>query len=107
MVEQDFQRLTLLTGCAQKLDGQKGANDDFYDCYGFARHAPWRRYGCYEDAFHTLPAFLDGTLPGSPFDSVKSIQDYQEIIENADGTCGQKTHEAVKNILMNQSKGGR
>lgn len=76
-------------------------------CYGFARHAPWRRYGCYEDAFHTLPAFLDGTLPGSPFDSVKAIQDYQEIIENADGTCGQKTHEAVKNILMNQSKGGR
>ena len=76
-------------------------------CYGFARHAPWRRYGCYEDVFHTLPAFLDGTIPGSPFDSVKAVLDYQEIIENADGTCGQKTHEAVKNILMNQSKGGR
>ena len=36
MAEQGFQRWTLLTVCVQKLDGQTGANDDFYDCYGFA-----------------------------------------------------------------------
>ncbi len=36
MAEQGFQMLILLTECVQKLDAQKGANDDFCDCYGFA-----------------------------------------------------------------------
>ena len=37
MAVQGFQKLIQLTEYDQKLDGQKGANDDFYDCFEFAR----------------------------------------------------------------------
>lgn len=69
-------------------------------CYGFARRNPWQRYGCYEDYFHTLPAFLSDRLPGNPHCKEEQIRDYSEIIENTDGTCGKKTHEEVKRRLF-------
>ena len=69
-------------------------------CYGFARRNPWQRYGCYEDYFHTLPAFLSDRLPGNPHCKEEQIRDYSEITENTDGTCGKKTHEEVKRRLF-------
>ena len=69
-------------------------------CYGFARRNPWQRYGCYEDYFHTLPAFLSDRLPGNPHCKEEQIRDYSEITENIDGTCGKKTHEEVKRRLF-------
>lgn len=76
------------------------------NCYGFSACSPWRRYGCYEDCFHTLEGFLDGNLPGKPFDIHAEIEDLEKIAVNTDGTCGQKTHEEVKRRFIQSIKGG-
>ena len=58
---------------------------------GFQRLSEWVQYGCEEDALHTLPALLDGTLPGTPYDAAAERAAYGESAANV-GTCGEKVY---------------
>lgn len=66
---------------------------------GFGEMSDWLQYGIEENSFHTLPDFLDGTLPGPQFDKMAQIHAYGKIAANADGTCGQKVHEFVRSMV--------
>ena len=52
-------------------------------------------YSCSEDAFHSLPDFLDGKMPGRPFDEKLQRELYSVIVKNSDGTCGEKIYRFV------------
>lgn len=67
---------------------------------GFDRASEWNRYACCEeDAFHTLTDFLQGALPGSPFDPKRAKQEFAQIAANSDGTCGEKTYAFIRKRL--------
>lgn len=72
-----------------------------YDC-GFGEMSDWLQYGIEENCFHTLPDFLDGTLPGRKFDRTAQIHAYGKIAANADGTCGRKVHKFA--VTVQQKK---
>lgn len=63
-----------------------------HEAVGFAEQAEWLRYGCQENAFHTLPALLDGTLPGNPHDKDRQLRAYRQVAANYDGTAGEKVY---------------
>lgn len=68
---------------------------------GFERASEWNIYtSCEEDAFHTLTDFLEGTLPGRPFDPERAKQEFAQIAANSDGTCGKKTYTFIRNRLI-------
>ena len=58
---------------------------------GFDRLSEWIQYGCEENALHTLPELLDGTLPGTPYDAAVERAAYGESAANV-GTCGEKIY---------------
>ncbi len=62
---------------------------------GFQENSEWLQYACEENAFNTLPDFLDGNISGNVFDKNKQIQAFARIAANNDGTCGEKTHRFV------------
>lgn len=67
---------------------------------GFGRASEWNGYtSCEEDAFHTLTDFLQGTLPGQPFDQERAFHEFAQIAANSDGTCGEKTYTFIRNQL--------
>ena len=57
------------------------------------------QYCCKENAFHTLKDFLDGTLPGRPFDRDVQLAEFQKINASVDGRCGEKVIEYLKKTL--------
>lgn len=63
-----------------------------HEAVGFSEQSDWLRYGCAENVFHTLPALLDGTLPGEAHDRERQIRDYREVAANSDGTAGEKIY---------------
>ena len=63
-----------------------------HEAAGFTEQSEWLRYGCQENAFHTLPALLDETLPGEAHDRERQIRDYREVAANYDGTAGEKIY---------------
>lgn len=56
--------------------------------YGFSDLAPWHRYSLCEDAFNSLPDFIEGKITGAAFSRKKQLASYSEISRNLDGTCG-------------------
>lgn len=66
---------------------------------GFAKESQWMQYCCKENAFHTLKDFLDGTLPGRPFDRDVQLAEFQKINASVDGRCGEKVIEYLKKTL--------
>lgn len=66
---------------------------------GFAKESQWMQYCCKENAFHTLKDFLDGTLPGKPFDRDVQLAEFQKINASVDGKCGEKVIEYLKKTL--------
>ena len=62
---------------------------------GFRENSEWLQYACEENAFNTLPDFLDGTITGHAFDKAEQIRAFEKIAANNDGTCGEKTHQYV------------
>lgn len=69
---------------------------------GFQENSEWLKYACQENAFNTLPNFLDGKIIGNVFDRGRQIQAYGEIAVNHDGTCGEKVYEFIKEKLLLQ-----
>lgn len=67
---------------------------------GFTEQSEWLRYGCMENALHTLPELLDGALPGDAHDKERQIRDYCEVAANPDGTAGEKIYEFVIQKLI-------
>lgn len=66
---------------------------------GFERISEWSMYAVCEDAFHTLSAFLEGSLGGSPFDAGRARQEFETIAANSDGTCGRKVYTFIKDKM--------
>lgn len=66
---------------------------------GFAKESQWMQYCCKENAFHTLKDFLDGTLPGKPFDREVQLAEFQKINASVDGKCGERVIEYLKKML--------
>lgn len=53
-------------------------------------------YACIENYFNSLKTFLDNKIAGNQFDREKQLAAYKEIVSNADGSCGQKIHEFIR-----------
>lgn len=66
---------------------------------GFSVDSQWMQYGCTENAFHTLRDFLDGSLPGMPFDRKKQLAEFSKINASVDGCCGERVYAFIKEKL--------
>ena len=69
---------------------------------GFGEQSEWLKYCCLENAFNSLPDFLDGNIIGGVFDRDRQIRAYGEIAANYDGTSGDKIYEFVRDKLSGQ-----
>lgn len=67
---------------------------------GFMENCEWLQYACQENAFNTLPDFLNGSITGNVFDRDRQIRAYGEIAANHDGTCGEKVYQSMKDRLL-------
>lgn len=62
---------------------------------GFDRMSKWFLYGCNENAFNTLPDFINGTIHGKAFSREEQLLSFADIAANNDGTAGKKIYEFV------------
>lgn len=69
---------------------------------GFAKESQWLQYSCQENAFNSLPDFLDGKIIGQAFDRESQIRAFGEIAANHDGTSGEKIYHFVQKELLKQ-----
>lgn len=69
---------------------------------GFDKFSQWLQYVCMENAFNSLPDFLDGNITGGAFDRDRQVKAYGEITANYDGTSGSKLYEFAKGKLSEQ-----
>lgn len=68
---------------------------------GFDHVSEWDMYAfCEEDAFHTLADFLQGTLPGKPFDPERARREFAQLTANSDGSCGEKVYTFISGKLL-------
>lgn len=66
---------------------------------GFWEQSQWFQYGCQENAFNSLPDFLDGKISGGQFDRERQLAAYRQLSANSDGTSGEKIHQFVRGKL--------
>ncbi len=66
---------------------------------GFSRHSQWLQYCAMENAFHTLPDFLDGKVCGKPFDKEAQIEAFRTVAAGGDGKTGERIHHFIKKQL--------
>ena len=67
---------------------------------GFMENSEWLQYICLENAFNTLPDFLDGSITGYAFDRDRQIRAYGDIAANHNGTWGEKEYQSMKDRLL-------
>ncbi len=70
-----------------------------HEAVGFTEQSEWLRYGCMEDAFHTLPDLIENKLPGNHHDRERQLRAYREVAANYDGTAGEKTYHFIMEKL--------
>ena len=70
--------------------------------HGFHKYSVGLNYACRENAFNSLPNFLDGEITGNQFDKDKSIRAYEKITANNDGTSGEKIYQFIYSKLLEQ-----
>ncbi len=70
-----------------------------HEAVGFTEQSEWLRYGCMENAFHTLPGLIENKLPGNPHDRDYQLRAYRETVANNDGTAGEKTYQFIMEKL--------
>ena len=66
---------------------------------GFSEYSEWMMYACIEDAFNSLPDFLDGNITGNQFNIDRQLKAYSQIAANYDGTCGAKVYDFMRGKL--------
>lgn len=66
---------------------------------GFQEQSQWVQYACLENAFNSLPDFLNGNVTGNGFDKERQLTAYHQVSANTDGTCGEKIHQFVRQKL--------
>ncbi len=66
---------------------------------GSAKQSQWLLYACQENAWNSLPDFLDGDITGAPFDKERQLEAYRKLTANSDGTSGVKIHRFIKGKL--------
>ncbi len=67
---------------------------------GFQEYSEWMQYACQENAFNSLPDFLDGNIAGNQFDKDKAVRAYETIAANSDGRSGEKIYQYIYNKLL-------
>lgn len=63
-----------------------------HEAVGFVEQSDWMRYGCQENYHHTLPALIEGKLPGEKHDRDRQLRVFREVAANNDGTSGEKIY---------------
>lgn len=71
---------------------------------GFHEKSEEMQYACQENAFNSLPNFLDGKITGNQFDKERAIHDYERIAANNDGTSGEKIYQFIIDKLLNKQE---
>lgn len=66
---------------------------------GFAEQSHWLQYACLENAFNSLPDFLDGDITGQDFDRERQLAAYRQLSANSDGSSGEKIHRFIRKQL--------
>ncbi len=66
---------------------------------GFCEESEWVQYCCIEDAFNSLPDFIDGKIKGNPHDKARQIHAFEKIAANPDGTAGKKIYQRAMEHL--------
>lgn len=54
----------------------------------------------WENAFNSLPDFLNDAISGNAFSKEAQLQSYAEVNASCDGMCGQRVHEQIKAMLI-------
>lgn len=67
---------------------------------GFSVESEWQRYGCWENAFNSLPDFLNDAISGNAFSREAQLRSFAEVNASCDGMCGQRVHEQIKAMLI-------
>lgn len=67
---------------------------------GFCEQSEWLQYACMENAFNTLPDFLDGKITGNQHDKERQMVAFRKIAANNDGTCGEKVYQHIRARLL-------
>lgn len=62
---------------------------------GFMECSEWMQYACQENAFNSLPDFLDGNITGNTFHKDRALQSFEKIAVNSDGTSGAKIYDYI------------
>lgn len=66
---------------------------------GFSEWSEWMMYACAEDAFNSLPDFLNGNITGNQFNRDRQLKAYSKIVANYDGTSGEKIYNFMRDKL--------
>lgn len=98
-LERLFYRVNLVSGEYEKIVPTFDVETLKAHEPGFDRCSEWLQYACNENAFNSLPDFLDGKITGAAFDREKQLEAFAGIIANPDGTCGAKVHQFVTERL--------
>ena len=76
-----------------------------HEAVGFVEQSEWLRYGCQESYHHTLPALIEGKLPGEAHDRERQLRTFREIAANNDGTSGEKIYSFTMKKLHEKGMG--
>lgn len=85
--------VNLTTGKYKELEIEFNMEDLCDHEPGFWEHSGRLPYACHENAFNSLPVFLENKIFGRQFDRNRAIKAYGEIAANIDGTSGAKIYQ--------------
>lgn len=98
-MEHRLYELNLDTGAGKEISISVDKEELQQHESGFSACSEWFQYGCMENAFCTLEAFLDDEPVGQRFDEERQRKAFGEIAANRDGCSGEKIHQYVMTEL--------
>ena len=98
-MEHRLYELNLDTGAGNEISISMDKEELLQHESGFSACSGWFPYGCMENAFCTLEAFLDDEPVGQSFDEERQRKAFGKIAANRDGCSGEKIHQYVMTEL--------
>ena len=86
--ERNLYDVDVKTGECQEVPVLLDGDTLQHEAVGFIEQSEWLRYGCQENAFHTLLALLDDALPGNPHDKERQKQKWKEVARDGEWAVG-------------------
>lgn len=97
-----FYDINLETNECEEARVEFDLNELYENEPGFHKYSEWLQYACQENAFNSLPDFLNERIRGNQFNKDKAVQAYERIAANNDGTSGEKIFDFVLGELSLQ-----